>query len=94
MVNKYCRIYFKEKHHRFITSRVTGNTRSLYKNIWKIAYINDEYKEFVKKTKKRIMSITITDITTQNKETYNSMSKLYEKYNFEWCEVKGHLYYK
>ena len=38
------------------------------------------------------MSITITDITTQNSETYNSMNKLYEKYNFEWHEVKGRLY--
>ena len=87
-----CRIYFNEKHHRFITSRVAGNTISLYKNIWKIAYVNDEYKEFIKKTKKRIMSITITDITTQNSETYNSMNKLYEKYDFEWHEVKGRLY--
>lgn len=47
-----CRIYFNEKYHRFVTNRVAGNTISLYKNIWKIAYVNDEYKEFVKKTKK------------------------------------------
>lgn len=38
------------------------------------------------------MNIIITDITTQNSETYNSMSKLYEKYSFEWHEVKGRLY--
>ena len=41
-----CRKFFNEKNHRFITTRVTGLTKSLYKNEWKIAYTEDEYKEF------------------------------------------------
>lgn len=41
-----CRKFFKEKNHRFITTRVTGLTKSLYKNEWKIAYTEDEYREF------------------------------------------------
>jgi len=41
-----CRKFFNEKNHRFITTRVTGLTKSLYKNEWKIAYTEDEYREF------------------------------------------------
>ena len=41
-----CRKFFNEKNHRFITTRVTGITKSLYKNEWKIAYTEDEYREF------------------------------------------------
>ena len=41
-----CRKFFNEKNHRFITTRVTGLTKSLYKNEWKITYTEDEYKEF------------------------------------------------
>ena len=41
-----CRKFFNENNHRFITTRVTGLTKSLYKNEWKIAYTEDEYREF------------------------------------------------
>ena len=41
-----CRKFFNEKNHRFITTRVPGLTKSLYKNEWKIAYTEDEYREF------------------------------------------------
>ena len=41
-----CRKFFNEKNHRFITTRVTGLTKSLDKNEWKIAYTEDEYREF------------------------------------------------
>ena len=41
-----CRKFFNEKNHRFITIRVTGLTKSLDKNEWKIAYTEDEYREF------------------------------------------------
>jgi len=41
-----CQKFFNENTHRFITTRVTGQTKSLYKNEWKIAYAEDEYREF------------------------------------------------
>ena len=41
-----CRKFFNEKNHRFITTRVTGLTKSLYKNEWKIVYAEEEYREF------------------------------------------------
>ena len=88
-----CKNYFGEKHHRFITTRVAGNTISLYKNIWKIAYINDEYKNFETKTQRRKMFIKITDLCSNVTKTYNSMNKLYKDYDFSWSDVKGHLYH-
>lgn len=53
--NKECQEYFGEKHHRFITTRVLNQTLSLYKNLWKIAYTNNEYGEYtigIKRKKK------------------------------------------
>ena len=38
-----CRKYFIEKNHRFITTRVSRQTKSLYKNEWAIAYYEDDY---------------------------------------------------
>ena len=50
-----CQEYFGEKHHRFISNRVLNKTISLYKNVWRIAYADGEYKEYtigVKRKKK------------------------------------------
>lgn len=38
-----CRRYFGERTHRFITTRVNGNTRGLFKGVWAIAYIESDY---------------------------------------------------
>lgn len=40
---KECQLFFQEKIHRFITTRVTKKTFSPYKDIWLIAYINEDY---------------------------------------------------
>ena len=67
-----CRQYFEEKTHRFITNRVTKRTRSLYKDEWNIAYIDDEYtcKEIVNK---RGTLITVTNLKTNAEKTYESI---------------------
>ena len=52
---KECQEYFGEKHHRFITNRVLHKTISLYKNIWRISYKDEEYGKYtigVKRKKK------------------------------------------
>lgn len=52
---KECQEYFNEKHHRFITTRVLNQTKSLYKRMWRIAYKNNDYGEYtigVKRKKK------------------------------------------
>lgn len=50
---KDCQEYFKEKHHRFITTRVLHQTKSLYKNLWKISYTDEEYGVFTKGVKRK-----------------------------------------
>lgn len=40
---KDCQDFFNEKTHRFITTRVTGRTKTLFKGVWNIAYSNCEY---------------------------------------------------
>lgn len=51
--NKECQEYFKEKHHRFITTRVLKETLSLYNGVWKIAYADKEYGFFTRGIKRR-----------------------------------------
>ena len=48
-----CRIHFREKNHRFITTRVTNQTHCLYKGKWKISYADSEYFSFYEKTPKK-----------------------------------------
>ena len=53
---KECQEYFGEKHHRFISNRVLNKTISLYKNVWRIAYVDGEYREYtigIKRRKKK-----------------------------------------
>lgn len=38
-----CKRFFKEKNHRFITTRTSGKTKCLYKGKWNIAYLEDNY---------------------------------------------------
>lgn len=38
-----CRQFFNEDTHRFITTRVTGKTFSLYRDEWAISYENNDY---------------------------------------------------
>ena len=38
------------------------------------------------------MLIEIYDIDTKNMKIYESMNKLYKDFDFEWKDVKGHLY--
>lgn len=54
-----CRIYFNEKHHRFISTRVDFKTKSLYKGLWKIGYENEPYHNFQQKINKRGIQILV-----------------------------------
>ena len=41
-----CREFFGEKNHRFISTRVCGELKGLFRNKWKFAYANEMYGEF------------------------------------------------
>lgn len=50
---KECQEYFGETRHRFITSRVTHCTRSLYLGEWNIAYQEEPYAELTERVIRR-----------------------------------------
>lgn len=66
-----CQDYFQEKTHRFITTRVTNKTRSLYKGEWAIAYLNDDYC-YEQKVHKKGKKVLVID-KDNNKTVYSSI---------------------
>lgn len=64
---KECQEYFGEKHHRFITTRVLKQTLSLYKNIWKIAYKDNDYGLFTKGVKRKRLNKCVSTIPDECK---------------------------
>lgn len=70
---KECQEYFGEETHRFITTRVTAQTHSLYKGEWKIAYTNCEYYDFYEKCPKRGIEIEVFDTENETSSKYLSM---------------------
>lgn len=67
-----CRIFFEEKTHRFITTRVCEATRGLYKNEWAIAYEENEYK-FDKQVNKTGTRILVKNMDTNSETEYASI---------------------
>ena len=59
-----CQEYFSEATHRFITTRVLHQTQSLYKGIWEIAYVDEEYGQFQRKVDKSGTLLRITNLET------------------------------
>ena len=68
---KECQEYFGEKTHRFITTRVSFETKSLYKQQWKIAYANESYHDFVEFVNKSGTHLKI-------KNTFTGVERIYE----------------
>lgn len=71
-----CKNHFNEPNHRFITTRVLHETRSLYKGEWAIAYYEDEYYDFKPIPLKRLgYIINIEDTNDNSYMTFNSITK-------------------
>lgn len=83
---KECQEYFEEKHHRFITTRVTKQTRSLYKNVWAIAYYENEYDLFNQKKRTRT-HISVLDLLTNETLMFHTYSQAEKHYNFNRREL-------
>ena len=64
---KECKEYFGEKHHRFITNRVLHKTISLYKNVWRISYANEEYGDYTIGIKRRKLNKCVSTIPDECK---------------------------
>ena len=67
-----CQEYFNENTHRFITTRVKHQTKSLYKGEWAIAYIDEDYYDFKEKVNKR--GTLLSAINLKTNETTNFVS--------------------
>lgn len=87
-----CRLYFNEKTHRFITTRVTGQTKSLYKKIWNFAYINQEY---IKRTKEIIfpnaIPIKVLDLISQEERIYSSMNSVEKELKIDHTKISHQI---
>ncbi|MBQ2397772.1 MAG: GIY-YIG nuclease family protein [Bacteroidales bacterium] len=70
---KQCKDFFGEETHRFITSRVRHQTKSLYKGEWNISYLNKEYDIRSIKTNKTGTKIKVTNLNTLNEHIFESI---------------------
>ncbi len=68
-----CQNFFNEKTHRFITTRVQGITKSLYNEIWKIAYTENEYVEYLPKGHKKGTSLIVLNLESNKEENFESI---------------------
>ena len=68
-----CREYFGEKHHRFITTRLTHQTRSLYLTEWNFAYQDEPYGVLEEHVNKRGTEILVTNLSTNECLRYASV---------------------
>ena len=84
---KDCQSYFNEPHHRFITTRVTKQTRSLYLGIWAISYFENsyEYEINVSKTGNRVR---VVDVLYSIDIILNSMNETDRFFNFQIGTIK------
>lgn len=71
-----CRIFFNEKHHKFITCRVNGTTKSLYKGVWNIAYADNDYFDLKKYIQRNKCNIEVIDIVQNKKYSFVSIRNM------------------
>ena len=87
---KECQKYFSENTHRFITTRVTNKTKSLYKGIWNIAYIKNEYS-CKKDINKKGITILVENLTTNKKQIFESIRLASRKCNINRNKIQAHM---
>lgn len=75
---KQCQEYFGESTHRFITTRVSFTTKSLYKGKWKIAYQENDYPNFNPQIIKHGKQIKVENLINHNIKVFPSIRKAAE----------------
>lgn len=68
-----CQDYFGEKHHRFITTRVNHQTRSLYLTKWNIAYFDEPYENLTEYVCRRGIEVLVTNLNSGKPIKYMSV---------------------
>lgn len=84
-----CRIFFKEKHHRFITTRINGITKSLYKNIWNIAYVDNEYLNLEKHIIQNRCNIKVIDVINEKEYYFTSIRSMCKTLHIDRTKIKN-----
>lgn len=88
---KDCQEHFNECTHRFITSRVTNKVKSLYKNIWKIAYKENEYEEFFQIGHRRGTATKIINLINGQEQIFDSIRQAARKCNINRNHINKHI---
>lgn len=88
---KDCKNYFNEKNHRFVTTRVLGKVKGLYRNEWKIAYADCEYLEFYPQRHKEGTHIQILDLETNQITLVDSVRLTSRQFNISRNDINKHL---
>lgn len=73
-----CQEYFGEKHHRFITTRVTHVTKSLYKGKWNIVYFDEPYPIMNTKVIQSRCNIIVENTETSEIMNFTSIRNMCE----------------
>lgn len=84
-----CKKFFKEPHHRFITNRVTGKTKSLYKGLWNIAYTENEFSEMTKSVEQKRCFVQVTNIESKKIEYFTSVRKMCEALGLKRGKIRN-----
>ena len=86
-----CQNFFNEKTHRFITTRVLGITKSLYKEMWKIAYIENEYGEYLPKGHKKGTSLVVFNLESNKEEIFESIRMASRCCGIQRNKIQNHI---
>ena len=62
-----CKIFLNETNHQFISRRITGKTKTLWKGIWAFAYLDEDYPEyFTSQKNSNSVEISVVDLLGDN----------------------------
>lgn len=86
-----CKDYFDEKTHRFITTRVLHNTKSLYRGVWEIAYTNENYYQFERKVNKTGTILSVVNIKTNTEVVFKSIRLASRELNINRNQINKHI---
>jgi group I intron endonuclease len=91
-----CREFLGEEHHRFITTRVLGKTKSLYKSEWAIAYYDNDYADFRVNRAARGNGVIVFNSLTFESISFDSIRKACDFLNIDrsfFLGKKGKVYF-
>lgn len=85
--------FFNETNHNFITRRCKGTTKCLYKQLWKIAYENENYLDYtIEKNNRKSKRILVKNLKTKEELEFPSYSSAERYFNLPDKYLSGKAY--